>query len=268
MNGPFPYIGGKRRLAAQLVAWFPPHTTYVEPFCGGAQVFFQKEPSPVEVLNDLDGELINFLRVCQHHHDELIRSLRFAISSRRWYDLYRRQDVETLTDIQRAARFLYLQKNTYAGRVRSQSYNSNVLQAGRFKPTHVAALLTETAKRLERVQLENRPYDRVLTYFDRPTTLFYCDPPYVGLPFYKFNFSDADFDRLAHQLGTLQGKFLLSINDHPRAREAFRAFSVREVAVTYSLHGKNVHPHELVFSNFELSPTNLTRSAVPDTVSV
>lgn len=68
MRGPIPYLGGKSRLAERLIALFPPHTTYVEPFAGGAQVFFHKEPSKVEVLNDLDGELVNFLRICQLHH--------------------------------------------------------------------------------------------------------------------------------------------------------------------------------------------------------
>jgi len=255
MRGPFPYIGGKSRLAAQLIAWFPPHTTYVEPFCGGAQVFFQKPPSRVETINDLDGEVVNFLRICQHHHEELIRCVRFTVTSRRWYELFKRQDPDTLTDIQRAARFLYIRKNTYAGRVRSPTFNANVLQAGRFKPSQIAELLAATAKRLERVQIENRDVHAVLDEYDRPSTLFYLDPPYVAMPFYRFNFADADFDRLATRLATLRGKFLLSINDHPRAREAFRAFQVREVSVLYSIRGKDAHPHELVFSNFDLATT-------------
>jgi len=69
MVGPLSYIGGKNRLARQVIEIFPKHTTYVEAFAGGAQVFFHKEPSKVEVLNDLDGEIVNFFRVCQAHHD-------------------------------------------------------------------------------------------------------------------------------------------------------------------------------------------------------
>src|SRR5438094_3452164 len=106
MVGPLPYIGGKRNLAKQIIALFPKHTTYVEAFAGGAQVFFRKEPSKVEVLNDLDGEIVNFYRVCQNHYEELLRYCRFSLVSRKWFDLQRKTDPATLTDIQRAARHL------------------------------------------------------------------------------------------------------------------------------------------------------------------
>ena len=79
MIGPLSYIGGKRRIAEQLVALIPDHTTYVEPFAGGAQVFFHKPRSKVEVLNDLDDEIVNFLRVCQRHPQELSRLLRWQL---------------------------------------------------------------------------------------------------------------------------------------------------------------------------------------------
>src|SRR5580658_3789068 len=111
MIGPLPYIGGKRAIADQIIALFPKHTTYVEPFAGGAQVFFRKEPSKVEVLNDLDHEIVNFFRVCQQHFEELIRYLKFTVASRAWFDLLQGTNLESLTDIQRAARFLFLAKN-------------------------------------------------------------------------------------------------------------------------------------------------------------
>ena len=87
MVGPLAYIGGKNRVAAKIIALLPEHTTYVEPFAGGAQVFFHKRPSEVEVLNDLDGEIVNLLRVCQWHHEELVRYLKFTVASRSWFDL-------------------------------------------------------------------------------------------------------------------------------------------------------------------------------------
>src|SRR5580704_7576120 len=99
MIGPLPYIGGKRALANQIIAIFPKHTTYVEPFAGGAQVFFRKEPSKVEVLNDLDHELVNFFRVCQQHYEELVRYLKFTVTSRPWFELLATTDPAKLTDI-------------------------------------------------------------------------------------------------------------------------------------------------------------------------
>ena len=104
MRGPLAYIGGKNAVAKQIIDLFPGHTTYVEPFAGGAQVFFRKEPSKVEVLNDLDTEMTNLFRVCQQHYEELIRYLRFAVVSRTWFELLVETDPTKLTDIQRAAR--------------------------------------------------------------------------------------------------------------------------------------------------------------------
>ncbi|MGA3080572.1 MAG: DNA adenine methylase [Terracidiphilus sp.] len=113
MYGPFSYIGGKRALAGRIIEMFPEHKTYIEPFAGGAQVFFRKEPSKVEVLNDLDREIVNFYRICQSHFEELVRYLRFTVVSRAWFDLLNDSDPAKLTDIQRAARHFYLSKNCY-----------------------------------------------------------------------------------------------------------------------------------------------------------
>src|ERR1022692_2780769 len=85
MVGPLSYIGGKRSLAKRIIAMLPAHTTYVEAFAGGAQVLFHKEPSKVEVLNDLDGQVVNFYRVCHAHYGELMRYLRFTLVSRQWF---------------------------------------------------------------------------------------------------------------------------------------------------------------------------------------
>ena len=123
MKGPLAYVGGKNRLANKIIQIFPEHTTYVEPFAGGAQVFFHKDPSPVEVLNDLDGEIVNFFRVCQWHHEELIRYLRYCLVSRKLYKLFQAQVPEQLTDVQRAGRFMYLQKTSFGGLVVKQNYH-------------------------------------------------------------------------------------------------------------------------------------------------
>jgi len=83
-------------------------------------VFFHKHPSRIEVLNDLDEEVVNFFRVCQHHATELQRWLRWAVASRRLFEIFSMQKPETLTDIQRAARFLYLQKNSFGAEQQHQ----------------------------------------------------------------------------------------------------------------------------------------------------
>jgi len=194
MIGPLPYIGGKRRIAARLAALIPAHTTYVEPFAGGAQVFFHKPRSTNEVLNDLDDEIINFLRVCQRHPQELVRWLRWQPASRRWFDQLLAQAAIGLTDIERAARFFFLQKNAWSGLRKRQSFHYSVTKAVNYRPDILPIRLRRVAERLDRVQLEALSYEQVFDRYDRPTTFFYCDPPYVGVRWYEHNLSDADFE--------------------------------------------------------------------------
>ena len=252
MIGPLAYIGGKNRIANKIIEIFPTHKTYVEAFAGGAQVFFHKKPSAVEVLNDLDGELVNFFRVCQLHHEELLRYFKFILVSRKWFALFEAENPEALTDIQRAARFFYLQKNAFAGLVRNRHYHRLVVQAPGFNLERLPELIENAHRRLQRVQIECMPYSEILDHFDRPTTLFYLDPPYWGLKLYKFNFTDDDFAKLTDRLRHLKGKFVLSLNDVPRVRELFHDFHLREIAFHYTSQSKaGKRFRELLITNFE-----------------
>lgn len=234
MRGPLAYIGGKRAIAKQIIAMLPKHVTYAEPFAGGAQVFFAKEPSRVEVLNDLDGELVNFYRVAQLHYEELIRYMRFTVVSRKYFDLLKATDVETLTDIQRAAREFYLQKTSYAGRVKGQNFRTGTIQPPSFNPERIPELIEETHQRLARVQLECLPYEKVLAKYDSKGTCFYVDPPYFGVKHYKFNLDPDDFRLMAERLGNLEGSFVLSLNDVPQVRQIFSAFRLRGIEMPYT----------------------------------
>jgi DNA adenine methylase len=251
MIGPLAYIGGKNRIAKKIIEIFPNHTTYVEPFAGGAQVFFHKEPSAVEVLNDLNGDVVNFFRICQHHHEELLRYLKFTLVSRKWFTLFEKENPDTLTDIQRAARFFYLQKNGFAGLVERRRYHCLVVQAPGFNLERLPQILENVHKRLERVQIECLPYTKILDRFDRPKSLFYLDPPYWGRKLYKFNFTDDDFAKLAERLHSLHGKFVLSLNDVPRVRELFKDFHLREIEFHYTAQQKaGKRFRELLITNF------------------
>jgi len=253
MKGPLSYIGGKNRIANQIIEIFPEHKTFVEVFAGGAQVLFHKEPSAVEVLNDLDGDVVTFFRVCQLHYDELVRYLKFTVISREWFDLLQAQDPKALTDIQRAARFFYLQKNAYAGLIRHRKFGYSIEEPSRFNPERIPELIENTHKRLLRVQIESLPYEEILRRYDRPGTLFYLDPPYFGRKLYNFNFSEADFIELAKRLGQLRGKFVLSLNDVPEVRRIFRRFHFREIDLAYTAQqtaGKRFR--ELLITNYRL----------------
>ena len=234
MVGPLSYIGGKRAIAKQIIEIFPKHTTYVEVFAGGAQVLFHKEPSPVEVINDLDSEITNFFRVCQQHYEELVRYLKFMVVSREWHELLKVTDPKTLTDVQRAARHFYLLKNSYASLVLKLSYKCHVVQPPGFNPERIPEQIEEAHRRLARVQIENLPYEKILKKFDRSESLFYLDPPYFDRQLYRFNLERDDFAKMSVILQQIRGKFVLSLNDLPEVRAIFRPFKFRTIDLHYT----------------------------------
>jgi DNA adenine methylase len=253
MVGPLSYLGGKNRIARKIISLMPEHTTYIEPFCGGAQVFFHKEPSRVEVLNDLNEEVFNFLRVCQLHHQELVRYLQFCTASRKWFELFQKQNPQTLSDIQRAARFFYLQKNCYGGLIKRQHFKISVEDGSNYNPHRIPLVLNLAHERLLGVQLECLPYEEIITRYDRPDTFFYLDPPYFNRPYYKFNFEEKDHVQLARVLAALKGRFLLSLNDAPEIRRIFADFRIEGLTFAYSSQRKagNIYK-EVLISNYNL----------------
>jgi DNA adenine methylase len=160
--------------------------------------------------------------------------------------------VETLTDVQRAARFLYLQKTSFGGLILNQRYHFGVTQAPNYNPTRIPELIEKTHRRLERVQIESLPYELILEKYDRPTSFYYVDPPYFQRKLYKFNFSEADFQGLKDRLASVRGKFILSINDAPEIRRMFSSFRIDQIDVAYTAK-KNTEKRfsELLIMNFE-----------------
>lgn len=252
MIGPLAYIGGKNRLATRIISMLPEHTTYVEPFAGGAQVLFHKPPSNVEVLNDLDFDIVNFFRVCQWHYEELIRYLRYSLASRTLHQLHLATDPATLTDVQRAARFFYLQKNSFGGLILSQKFHYGVIQPSNYNPARIPEIIEMTHRRLQRVQVESLPYEQILQKYDRPTTVFYLDPPYWERKLYKFNFTETDFLNLEQRLRGLRGKCILSLDDRPEVRRLFQHFRLQTVELAYTANRDARTRHkELFISNFD-----------------
>src|SRR3984893_14789653 len=211
MIGPLPYIGGKNRLATKNISILPEHLTYVEAFAGGAQVLFHKPPSNVEVLNDLDFDIVNFFRVCQWHYEELVRYLRYCLISRKLHELHLVTNPAMLTDIQRAGRFFYLQKNSFGGLILKQKFHYGVTQPSNYNPERIPEIIEHAHRRLQRVQIESLPYELVMQKYDRPTTVFYLDPPYWQRRLYRHNFAGQDFVTLERRLHGIKGKFLMSI---------------------------------------------------------
>lgn len=173
-----PWIGGKRRTAKHILPLFPAHECYVEPFCGAAALYFLKTPGKIEVINDINGELVNLYRVVKHHPEEFVRQFKWALVSRQIYKWLQITPEETLTDIQRAARFYYLQKQAFGGKVAEHSFGTSTTSPPRFNLLRIEEELSAAHLRLSRTVIEHMDWQQCIERYDRPHTLFYCDPPY------------------------------------------------------------------------------------------
>lgn len=219
MNAPIiPWIGGKRRLSKQLISLFPDHGCYVEPFCGAAALFFLKEPVKAEVLNDINGDLVNLYRVVQHHLEEFVRQFKWALASRQIYGWLNMTRPETLTDIQRAARFFFLQKQGFGGKVEGRTFGTATTAGPRINLLRIEEDLSQAHLRLAQATIEHLPWDQCVTRYDRPHTLFYCDPPYWGTEGYGVGFGLEQYDRMAELARSISGRMIISVNDIPEMR--------------------------------------------------
>lgn len=231
-----PWIGGKRRLVDTLMARLPVHTCYVELFAGGAALFFLRHPAEVEVLNDVNGDVINLYRVVQHHLEEFVRQFKWALSSREVFKWLQDTPPETLTDIRRAARFFYLQHNAFGGRVEGQSYGT-ATTAPPINLLRIEENLSAAHLRLARAYIERLDWASCVERYDRAHTLFYADPPYWQTEGYGVPFPWEQYERLAERMAGLKGKLILSINDHPDIRRCFSRFQVEELEIDYTVGG-------------------------------
>jgi DNA adenine methylase len=241
--------GGKRRLAKHILPLFDiPHRCYVEPFAGGAALLFMRNPAPVEVLNDMHSELVHLYRCVRHHLDELVRQFRWALASREMFDWAKMERPETLTDIQRAARFLFLQKLAFGGKVSSTHFGTSATCPPRLNLLRLEEDLSAAHLRLARVTIEHLTWQECIRRYDRPDTLFYLDPPYWQTEGYANAFPWSEYEQLADVMARLQGRAILSINDHPDIRRVFAHFKRRQLATTYTIGGGKKPAGELLIT--------------------
>lgn len=238
-----PYIGGKRNLSRRLVDLIEtiPHRTYAEPFVGMGGVFLRRRRRPeAEVINDLSDDVWTFYRVLQEHYGYFRAELQFKLTSRAEFERLLAVDPRTLTDLQRAARFLYLQRTAFGGKVAGRHFGVSHHRAGRFDVTRLGVMLEDLHERLGGVIIERLPWQAFIARYDTPETLFYLDPPYFGCEgdYGPGMFSQAEFQEMARALAGLKGRFILSLNDRPEVREIFAGFQIASVATAYGLTGK------------------------------
>ncbi len=219
----FGWYGGKFSHLNWLLPLLPPCHHYCEPFGGSAAVLLNREPSPVETYNDIDGELVNFFRVLREQKDKLTEAIGLTPFSREEF-FHAVRNEEGLSDLERARRFFIRARQVRTGLAQTASLGrwancKNTSRAGMAGAVSrwlgSVEGLPEIALRLQRVQIENRPAFSVIRLYDDRRTLFYCDPPYVHASrgdnkSYGFEMDDEAHCKLAELLHNCKAMVALS----------------------------------------------------------
>ncbi len=241
------YVGGKRNLSKRLIELISrtPHRGYAEPFVGMGGIFFKRTSRPkTECINDWSMDVSNFFRILQRHYIAFMDMLRYQITSRAGFELLIATDPSTLTDLERAARFLYLQRLAFGGKVSGRHFGVDPSSPARFDITKLGPVLEAIHERLSPVVIERLPWRTFVTKYDREGMLFYCDPPYFGCEndYGKSDggeplFGSDQFAEMATLFHDLKGRFILSLNDTEEVRKIFAGFAISEVETTYTVSG-------------------------------
>lgn len=244
---PIRYRGGKSKLCKSIISLLPPHRTYVEVFCGACWVLLNKPRSKVEVINDWNRDLVNLLRCVREHAPEIARLLEGHVVSHDEFYRLKSLTPEYLTDVQRAVRYLYLLNYGYCGD--ADAYYYTPVRTQRPLPIpKLAELVGKAAARLSDVWIERDRYEWVIGRFDHAEAVFYLDPPYWGSEdSYGPGFERADYARLRDVLRGVEGKFLMTLNDHLTTRTMFGEFDIRPAS-----HRTAAWGGEIFISNYTL----------------
>jgi DNA adenine methylase len=236
MNPLIRRVGGKFYMRKTIVANLPEHDTYVEPFVGGGSVFYYKAPSKVEVINDLDKEVY----VCHIAGKECdLPVIRMNLTEQDFNDI---KDIKPETPRDILLRTNFLQQNSVLGSMRTYIYpHSRACNGSKDYPKY--------KERLKDTTILNTTYEKVISDYDTPTTVFYLDPPYENSKkTTSRRYESIDYTQLRDILKSIQGKFLLSINDSPFIRELFKDFTINEVETRYCMKKRSVI--ELLIKNY------------------
>lgn len=210
--------GGKAGLLKHILPHIGPHTCYVEPFAGGLAVLLAKPRSQIEVLNDINGDLVTFYRCVRFHSDVLLTELEFVLSSRQEFEDFR--DQPGLTDIQRASRWFFRNRNCFRG-ANLETFGTSPTSARGSREARMEAI-RQLNVRLDRTTVENLDWQRCLDVYDRRETFFFCDPPYTACNAGMYAaWTTADVQKFRERLDRLKGRWLVTLNDAPDIRRIF-----------------------------------------------
>jgi len=259
LKTPVSYYGGKQLMARYIIPNIPEHKTYAEPFCGGAAVFFAKNKSELEILNDTDKELINFYEVLQNDYVSLEKEIKISLHSR---DLHRKawtvyNNPDMFDRIKRAWAVWILSAQGFGGMLSSSwgrdKTQNKAVKSVRNKRNNFSE---ELSIRMQDVTLESRDAIKIIKTTDYKDAFFYCDPPYYNADMGHYDgYTIEDFEMLLKTLSGIEGKFLLSsypsdiLNKYKEENKWYQ-FSVNK---TVPVSNKGKRKVEVLTSNYPIS---------------
>jgi DNA adenine methylase len=265
---PFRYPQGSHYLVKTLLSLIPPHHTYVEVFGGAASLLFAKEPSKIEVYNDINSELVNFFRVLRDDEkwQKLQEKLLLTPYSREEFNLAL-QPAEGLDDIERARRFFVRIQMSFGGKGETFSYGRSAACNRASTYFNRLAGFELFHQRIRRVIIENLDFEDIFKRYDTPETFFFCDPPYIGhkvrTQVLSFEMPLEDHQRLVNTVLRAKGKVLLLGYPHPVYEELERrGWQVKRIRVVVTITnseqtgGKRRYRDRYVWMNYEPQPSS------------
>uniref|UniRef100_UPI004048C563 DNA adenine methylase n=1 Tax=Aliarcobacter sp. TaxID=2321116 RepID=UPI004048C563 len=255
LKAPFGWIGGKSKLAFDIIDLIPEnHKMYVEVFGGAGSVLYSKEPSKLEVLNDINSELINLHRAIRNNPQTLSMFLNDLFISREIFDDIKKRKLKPRNNIERAAFYFYQLTQSFGSKGDNFAMSA---KSGR-KPKNIYRDFKKISDRLKGVTIENMSFSKLIPLYDKEDAFFYIDPPYVSTESYYKNtggFGIKEHEQLAELLSKVKGRFLLSYNDSVIVRELYKGFNIRstkeiEYTLGKNMHGKNKSVREVFITNY------------------
>ena len=267
IRSPIKWAGGKSRLRRQIIDILPEHTCYLEPFCGAAWVLFGKPPSQVEIINDIDGELINFFQVIKHQPEELIQSFDLELVSRQEFESLAGLNPDELNQIERAHRFYYLIMAGWGGESHYPRFQTSITDGGHGNRL-VGALKTlrnridPVHQRLRTVIIENLDWRECIARYDRDGVVMYIDPPYPGNGVnYAHNMRNwSDHRELAEVLFKSASKWILSSYNNEEVRGLFGEYNIIPVQSSSGMRKAKNNTERVVIQEVLITNYNIQES--------
>ena len=263
------YFGGKFYLVDKLLPLFPHHISYVEPFCGSCVLLLNKRKSRCETVNDYNKDIWNLFNVVKNKPEEFSRHFNFMVKSRFQFQLYNQQDPDKLNDVERAVRYYYLLRFSFGSKMLNPSFATHRdSKHNGIDFSNIHDLIYKVYDRIKSVCIENLDYAECIRRYDKDTTFFFIDPPYLneGIKkkksrYYVYDFNESKFKQLNEVLKSIRGKFLMTVQNEDFTRNLFKDFQQTVMNHIYCIRAKSISDNinstrttQLLVHNYPLKP--------------